>query len=76
MSMYSDQRARPTRRDLLRYIGLGAGVLLAAACAQPAAAPAPTTAPAGATPDQLLHRLYRRAHARYYPRQSRSLAHV
>src|SRR5438132_4970721 len=50
MSMYSDLRARPTRRDLLRYIGLSAGVLLAAACAQPAAAPAPTTAPAGATP--------------------------
>src|SRR5437870_5490048 len=49
--MYSDQRARPTRRDLLRYVGLSAGVLLAAACTQPAAAPAPTTAakPAGAT---------------------------
>ena len=38
----------PTRRDFLRYLGLGAGVLLTAACAQPATAPAPTTAPAGA----------------------------
>src|SRR5437867_2035006 len=49
MSTYSDRRARPTRRDLLRYVGLGAGVLLAAACSQPATAPAPTTAvaPAG-----------------------------
>src|SRR6267143_1675496 len=36
--MDSDQRARPTRRDVLRYVGLSAGVLLAAACSQ--AAPA------------------------------------
>ncbi len=47
-----DQRSATTRREFLRFMGLGAGVLLAAACAQPAAAPAPTAAakPAGATP--------------------------
>ena len=41
----------PTRREFLRGLGLGAGVLLLAACgqaAQPAAAP--TTAPAAAKP--------------------------
>jgi multiple sugar transport system substrate-binding protein len=50
--MYSDPRRRPTRRDFLRAAGLGAGVLLLAACSQPAAAPAPTAPPAqpGATP--------------------------
>jgi multiple sugar transport system substrate-binding protein len=39
-----------TRRDFLRCVGIGAGTLLAAACAQPAAQPTtpPTTAPAPA----------------------------
>src|SRR5919199_1027130 len=37
---------RPTRRDFLRHLGIGAGVVLLAACSQPAAAPAPTPAPA------------------------------
>jgi multiple sugar transport system substrate-binding protein len=35
---------RPTRREFLRTLGLGAGVVLLAACAQPTAAP--TSAPA------------------------------
>lgn len=36
------------RRDFLRHMGLGAGLLLAAACSQPAAAP-PPAAPAAST---------------------------
>src|SRR5215207_2555721 len=43
---------RATRRDVLRLLGLGAVVSVAAACSttpsQPPAAPAPTSAPAGA----------------------------
>src|SRR4030088_441202 len=37
---------QPTRRQFLRHLGLGAGVVLLAACLQPAAAT--TTAPSGA----------------------------
>ena len=40
------QPMRPTRRDFLRHLGLGAGVVLLAACSAPAQAPAPTAAPA------------------------------
>src|SRR5438876_5959829 len=42
---------QPTRREFLRHLGLGAGLVLLAACAQPAAAPTPAPAaqPAGAT---------------------------
>jgi multiple sugar transport system substrate-binding protein len=39
---------QPTRRQFLRHLGLGAGVVLLAACSQPAAAPTP--APAGSKP--------------------------
>jgi multiple sugar transport system substrate-binding protein len=43
---------RPTRREFLRHLGLGTGLVLLAACAQPAAAPTPAPAKpaAGATP--------------------------
>ncbi len=43
---------RPTRREFLRNLGLGTGLVLLAACAQPAAAPTPAPAkPAtGGTP--------------------------
>jgi multiple sugar transport system substrate-binding protein len=39
---------QPTRRQFLRHLGLGAGLVLLAACSQPAAAPTP--APAGSKP--------------------------
>src|SRR6266700_1133116 len=39
---------QPTRRQFLRHLGLGTGVVLLAACSQPAAAPTP--APAAANP--------------------------
>src|SRR5438105_9636911 len=35
---------RPTRREFLRHLGLGTGLVLLAACAQPAAAPTPAPA--------------------------------
>src|SRR5439155_10866713 len=53
MQSIANRSGAPTRREFLRYLGLGAGTLLVAACSQPAAAPAPTSAPApasGATP--------------------------
>src|SRR6266851_4761555 len=39
---------QPSRRQFLRHLGLGAGMVLLAACSQPAAAPPP--APAAANP--------------------------
>jgi len=45
-----DKPAPGTRREFLRYLGLGGGALLVAACSPPAAAPAPTAAPAATTP--------------------------
>jgi multiple sugar transport system substrate-binding protein len=41
-------RTVATRRDFLRFVGLGAGMLLVAACSQPTPAPSPTTPPAAA----------------------------
>src|SRR6266536_5833843 len=43
---------RPTRREFLRHLGLGTGLVLLAACAQPAATPtaAPAKPAAGTTP--------------------------
>src|SRR3954469_17485125 len=42
---------RPTRREFLRHLGLGTGLVLLAACSQPAATPtaAPAKPAAGAT---------------------------
>src|SRR5438552_2665385 len=48
--MYSEQPGRLTRRDLMRYMGLGAGMLLVAACSQPAATPTPAPAAGAAAP--------------------------